>query len=130
MGLPGPLGLRSFEGASWEEARLLGPQWALSRHRLQSTPYEALGFGSLPGPCTSFRLIDLCSPVSTSAPDQASGSSIDWAYNQGIKYSFSFELRDTGRNGFLLPASQIIPTAEETWLALQTILEYTLNHPY
>uniref|UniRef100_A0A3Q2H0M3 Carboxypeptidase A1 n=1 Tax=Equus caballus TaxID=9796 RepID=A0A3Q2H0M3_HORSE len=61
---------------------------------------------------------------------QASGSSIDWAYNQGIKYSFSFELRDTGRNGFLLPASQIIPTAEETWLALQTILEYTLNHPY
>ncbi|XP_004418736.1 PREDICTED: carboxypeptidase A1 [Ceratotherium simum simum] len=61
---------------------------------------------------------------------QASGNSIDWAYSQGIKYSFTFELRDTGRYGFLLPASQIIPTAQETWLALQTILKYTLNHPY
>ncbi|XP_005673222.1 carboxypeptidase A1 isoform X1 [Sus scrofa] len=61
---------------------------------------------------------------------QASGGTIDWTYNQGIKYSFSFELRDTGRYGFLLPASQIIPTAQETWLALLTIMEHTLNHPY
>ncbi|GAB5568786.1 carboxypeptidase A5 [Prionailurus iriomotensis] len=36
----------------------------------------------------------------------------------------------TGRYGFLLPASQIVPTAQETWLALRTIMEYTLNHPY
>uniref|UniRef100_A0A8B9TIH9 Carboxypeptidase A1 n=1 Tax=Anas platyrhynchos TaxID=8839 RepID=A0A8B9TIH9_ANAPL len=41
---------------------------------------------------------------------QASGGTIDWTYNQGIKYSFTFELRDTGRYGFLLPASQIVPT--------------------
>uniref|UniRef100_A0A2R9BPK8 Carboxypeptidase A1 n=1 Tax=Pan paniscus TaxID=9597 RepID=A0A2R9BPK8_PANPA len=61
---------------------------------------------------------------------QASGSTIDWTYSQGIKYSFTFELRDTGRYGFLLPASQIIPTAKETWLALLTIMEHTLNHPY
>ncbi|XP_003803360.1 carboxypeptidase A1 [Otolemur garnettii] len=61
---------------------------------------------------------------------QASGSTIDWTYSQGIKYSFTFELRDTGRYGFLLPASQIIPTAQETWLALLTIMEHTLNHPY
>ncbi|XP_033050744.1 carboxypeptidase A1 [Trachypithecus francoisi] len=61
---------------------------------------------------------------------QASGSSIDWTYSQGIKYSFTFELRDTGNYGFLLPASQIIPTAQETWLALLTIMEHTLNHPY
>ncbi|XP_045421446.1 carboxypeptidase A1 [Lemur catta] len=61
---------------------------------------------------------------------QASGSTVDWTYSQGIKYSFTFELRDTGRYGFLLPASQIIPTAQETWLALLTIIEYTLNHPY
>ncbi|XP_008844560.1 carboxypeptidase A1 isoform X1 [Nannospalax galili] len=61
---------------------------------------------------------------------QASGNTVDWTYNQGIKYSFTFELRDTGRYGFLLPASQIIPTAKETWLALLTIMEYTLNHPY
>ncbi|XP_062054188.1 carboxypeptidase A1 [Lepus europaeus] len=61
---------------------------------------------------------------------QASGSTVDWTYNQGIKYSFTFELRDTGRYGFLLPASQIIPTAQETWLALLTIMEYTQTHPY
>ncbi|KAM7177345.1 carboxypeptidase A1-like [Macrochelys suwanniensis] len=61
---------------------------------------------------------------------QASGGTIDWTYNQGIKYSFTFELRDTGRYGFLLPANQIIPTAEETWLALMTVMEYTRDHPY
>ncbi|CAM5083825.1 unnamed protein product [Natator depressus] len=61
---------------------------------------------------------------------QASGGTIDWTYNQGIKYSFTFELRDRWRYGFLLPANQIIPTAEETWLALMTIMEYTRDHPY
>ncbi|XP_059567778.1 carboxypeptidase A1 [Myotis daubentonii] len=61
---------------------------------------------------------------------RASGGTIDWTYNQGIKYSYTFELRDTGRYGFLLPASQIIPTAQETWLALQTIMDHTLKHPY
>uniref|UniRef100_A0A452TWB0 Carboxypeptidase A1 n=1 Tax=Ursus maritimus TaxID=29073 RepID=A0A452TWB0_URSMA len=61
---------------------------------------------------------------------QASGTTVDWTYSQGIKYSFTFELRDTGRYGFLLPASQIVPTAQETWLALRIIMEHTLNHPY
>ncbi|XP_008580929.1 PREDICTED: carboxypeptidase A1 [Galeopterus variegatus] len=61
---------------------------------------------------------------------EASGSSIDWSYNQSIKYSFTFELRDTGYYGFLLPASQIIPTAQETWLGLLTIMEHTVNNPY
>ncbi|EPY84624.1 carboxypeptidase A5 isoform 3 [Camelus ferus] len=60
----------------------------------------------------------------------ASGITVDWAYDSGIKYSFSFELRDTGHYGFLLPAAQIVPTAQETWLAIQTIMEHTLNHPY
>ncbi|XP_039716501.1 carboxypeptidase A1 [Pteropus medius] len=61
---------------------------------------------------------------------RASGSSVDWAYNQGIKYSYTFELRDTGHYGFLLPASQIIPSAQETWLALLVIMEHTRDHPY
>ncbi|XP_048112781.1 carboxypeptidase A1-like [Alosa alosa] len=56
---------------------------------------------------------------------QASGGTIDWTYNQGIKYSYTFELRDTGRYGFILPAKQIIPTAQETWLALIAIMEHT-----
>ncbi|KFP90522.1 Carboxypeptidase A1, partial [Apaloderma vittatum] len=58
---------------------------------------------------------------------QASGSTVDWTYNQGIKYSFTFELRDTGRYGFLLPAKQIVPTAEET---LKVIMEHARDHPY
>ncbi|XP_053742037.1 carboxypeptidase A2-like [Synchiropus splendidus] len=61
---------------------------------------------------------------------QASGGSIDWSYNMGIKYSYAFELRDTGRYGFILPATQIIPTASETWLALKHIMEYVRDHPY
>ncbi|KAA0724444.1 Carboxypeptidase A1 [Triplophysa tibetana] len=61
---------------------------------------------------------------------QADGVTIDWTYDQGIKYSYTFELRDTGRYGFVLPADQILPTAEETWLALMVIMEHTKNNPY
>ncbi|XP_077120551.1 carboxypeptidase A1-like [Ranitomeya variabilis] len=59
---------------------------------------------------------------------QASGGTVDWTYNQGIKYSYTFELRDTGLYGFTLPANQIIPTAEETWLALTKIIEHTRDN--
>jgi len=61
---------------------------------------------------------------------QASGGTIDWTYNQGIKYSYTFELRDTGRYGFILPANQILPTAKETWLALMAIMEHTNSNAY
>lgn len=62
--------------------------------------------------------------------DQADGTTIDWSYNNGVKYSYTFELRDTGRYGFLLPADEIIPTAEETWVALMKIMEHVRDHPY
>ncbi|XP_006861196.1 PREDICTED: carboxypeptidase A2 [Chrysochloris asiatica] len=74
---------------------------------------------------TNYKVGPICSVIY-----QASGGSIDWAYDFGIKYSFAFELRDTGRYGFLLPANQILPTAEETWLGLKTIMEYVRDHPY
>ncbi|XP_073479649.1 carboxypeptidase A2-like [Aquarana catesbeiana] len=61
---------------------------------------------------------------------QASGGSIDWRYDIGIKYSFAFELRDQRQYGFLFPASQIIPTAQETYLALEKILEHIRDNPY
>ncbi|XP_034390805.1 carboxypeptidase A1-like [Cyclopterus lumpus] len=61
---------------------------------------------------------------------QASGGTIDWTYNQGIKYSYTFELRDTGRYGFILPANQIIPTATETWLALMAIMDHASKNTY
>ncbi|XP_026884594.2 carboxypeptidase A4 [Electrophorus electricus] len=74
---------------------------------------------------TSYKVGSICKIIY-----QASGGSIDWSYDIGIKYSFAFELRDTGRYGFLLPASQIIPTASETWLGLKYIMEYVRDHPY
>lgn len=44
----------------------------------------------------------------------ASGSFNDWQYDQfGIVYTQCIELRDTGRYGFILPASEIRPTGEE-----------------
>ncbi|KAG5273037.1 hypothetical protein AALO_G00146890 [Alosa alosa] len=74
---------------------------------------------------TSYKVGSICNIIY-----QASGGSIDWSYDFGIKYSFAFELRDTGRYGFVLPASQIIPTASETWLALKHLMMYTHEHPY
>ncbi|NWU93762.1 CBPA1 Carboxypeptidase, partial [Upupa epops] len=60
----------------------------------------------------------------------AAGTTVDWAYKNGVKYSFTFELRDTGHYGFLLPSNQIIPTATETWPALLDIMIHVLEHPY
>ncbi|XP_060690514.1 carboxypeptidase B-like isoform X1 [Hemiscyllium ocellatum] len=60
----------------------------------------------------------------------AAGGSDDWAYDLGIKYSFTFELRDTGRYGFLLPESQIQPTCEETMLAIKYVADYVVNNLY
>jgi len=59
----------------------------------------------------------LCSP--------GAGGSDDWAKGLGgFKYSYTVEVRDTGRYGFLLPKEQIIPTAEETWAALQVMARF------
>ncbi|XP_076580257.1 carboxypeptidase B2 [Chaetodon auriga] len=51
----------------------------------------------------------------------APGGSDDWAYNLGIKYSFTFELQDRGRYGFLLPPSHISPACNEALIAVKTI---------
>merc|ERR1719184_776911 len=44
----------------------------------------------------------------------AAGGSDDWAYDLGVKYSYTFEL----------PESQIKPTCEETMLAVKYIATY------
>ncbi|XP_031794920.1 carboxypeptidase A4 [Sarcophilus harrisii] len=59
-----------------------------------------------------------------------SGSSTDWAYKNGVKYVFTFELQDTDKYGFLLPAEQILPIAEKTWMALEVIMMYVKDHLY
>lgn len=43
----------------------------------------------------------------------AAGSTDDWAKHIGIKYSYTVELRDRGRYGFVLPAELIVDTAKE-----------------
>ena len=35
-----------------------------------------------------------------------------------MKYTFTLELRDAGRYGFLLPAKEIVPAGTETWAAM------------
>ncbi|XP_013148300.1 PREDICTED: carboxypeptidase B-like [Papilio polytes] len=51
----------------------------------------------------------------------ASGGSDDWAKGQGIKYSFTIELSDTGRYGFVLPTSFIEPVARESLNGLRVL---------
>lgn len=47
------------------------------------------------------------------------GTSQDWAKGvAGVKYSYTLEMRDAGERGMILPAQQIIPTAEETWAGI------------
>ena len=61
--------------------------------------------------------------------DVASGSSEDWALGEaGIPYSYSVELRDTGRYGFLLPRDQILATSEEIWAFHQAVANYIIDN--
>jgi len=58
----------------------------------------------------------------------ASGGSDDWAKGvAGVKYSYTVELRDTGLYGFQLPASQILPTARETWEGVKVVADAMIN---
>ncbi|CAH0588959.1 unnamed protein product [Chrysodeixis includens] len=51
----------------------------------------------------------------------AAGGSDDWAKSLGIKYTYTVELSDTGRYGFVLPASYIEPVARENLAGLRVL---------
>ncbi|XP_075139953.1 carboxypeptidase O-like [Leptodactylus fuscus] len=53
-----------------------------------------------------------------------SGTSADWAADIGVKFAYTYELRDDGEFGFELPADQIKPTCEETMTSMLTLFEY------
>lgn len=57
----------------------------------------------------------------------ASGGAVDWTYGAGSTprkiLAFTIELRDTGENGFTLPADQIIPTGQENLAGILTLSE-------
>uniref|UniRef100_A0A6I8S7P9 Carboxypeptidase B2 n=1 Tax=Xenopus tropicalis TaxID=8364 RepID=A0A6I8S7P9_XENTR len=60
--------------------------------------------------------------------DLAPGGSDDWAYDLGIKYSFTFELRDKGMYGFLLPPQLIKPTCSEGITAVKIIAAHIVKN--
>lgn len=55
--------------------------------------------------------------------DATSGSSRDWARDIGIPFSYTFELRDNGTYGFVLPENQIQATCEESMEAVLSVLD-------
>ncbi|XP_034232626.1 zinc carboxypeptidase-like [Thrips palmi] len=64
----------------------------------------------------------------------ASGSSMDWAYSQGVPFAFTYELRPGHQSvdprtgvGFLLPADLILPAAEETTDSVVAMLNAILD---
>lgn len=54
----------------------------------------------------------------------ASGTVPDWVLGDQGKLSWTIELRDTGAYGFVAPASEIIPTAQENYAAVLTLIDY------
>jgi hypothetical protein len=57
----------------------------------------------------------------------ASGGSVDWSYGDQAAWAWTIELRDKGEFGFILPPDQIIPTAEENWVAALGLIEQVAN---
>ena len=57
-----------------------------------------------------------------------SGASRDWAYDSGVKFSYTIELRDNGTYGFLLPPDQIIPTGKEFTAAVKSMIEFATEN--
>jgi murein tripeptide amidase MpaA len=85
-----------------KELDKVGKDAAEKIQKLNGTPYTVGPSGSLLYP--------------------ASGASDDWAKGAlGIKFSYTVELRDSGRYGFILPAHLIEPTAEEAIVFVETV---------
>jgi len=67
---------------------------------------------------TVYKYGPICSTIY-----KATGSSVDYVQDvTKAKHVFTIELRDTGTYGFVLPASQILPTARETYAGLRYLL--------
>merc|ERR1712136_8242 len=60
---------------------------------------------------------------------EASGGAFDWAKAKaGIKYAYTLECRPNSMNpGFMLPASGIIPSGEETWAGVKYVAEFLVE---
>jgi hypothetical protein len=45
-----------------------------------------------------------------------------------VKFSYCYELRDTGKHGFVLPANQIIPTGTEMFVAVKSMADDIMEY--
>ncbi len=60
--------------------------------------------------------------------DIAAGTSMDWVKGiLGTRFAYTYEFRDLGKYGFILPPDQIIPNAEEVFDSLKVLVEETLK---
>lgn len=58
----------------------------------------------------------------------ASGSSDDYALGGiGVSNAYTLEVRDTGKHGFILPMSEILPNNIEVWAGFQAMLDGIMN---
>jgi len=63
-------------------------------------------------------------PINSAELYPAAGASDDWYKGVlGARFSFTTELRDTGRHGFILPKSQIKPSGEEMWAGFEVVIK-------
>lgn len=63
-------------------------------------------------------------PINSADLYPAAGASDDWYKGVlGSRFSFTTELRDTGRYGFVLPPNQIIPSGEEMWAGFEVVIK-------
>jgi len=53
----------------------------------------------------------------------AGGATDDYAKALGVDYVATIELGDTGRHGFVLPASEIVPTGRELYHAMRVVAQ-------
>jgi len=67
-------------------------------------------------------------PINSAELYPAAGASDDWYKGVlGSRFSYTTELRDTGRHGFILPADQIIPSGEEMWAGFEVVINKILQ---
>uniref|UniRef100_A0A1I8MVE3 Peptidase M14 domain-containing protein n=1 Tax=Musca domestica TaxID=7370 RepID=A0A1I8MVE3_MUSDO len=69
--------------------------------------------------------------TSAGAMYYAPGATIDFAYNEAdIKITYTIEMRDTGRHGFVLPPTHILPNCKETMAGIMALIKEAQNLGY